>query len=148
MLCLIGDRIRRMPAHSEITAKPLRALEVVWATIMHTVVIRKDIYELTPWVALSLYRAFSAAKQRCYQALLETGSPKATFGWLQAMIEEEQSIFGRDWFPYGVEKNRSSLDALLQFNHEQGLTQRRIAIEELFAESTLREVPLGEGQFL
>jgi 4,5-dihydroxyphthalate decarboxylase len=116
--------------------------------IMHTVVIRKDIYERDPWVALSLYRAFSAAKQRCYQALLETGSPKATFGWLQAMIEEEQSIFGRDWFPYGIEKNRSSLDALLQFNHEQGLLQRRIAIKELFAESTLREVPLGEGQFL
>jgi 4,5-dihydroxyphthalate decarboxylase len=114
--------------------------------IMHTVVIRRDIYESNPWVALSLYRAFCAAKDRCYGLLFETGSPKATFAWLQAMIEEEQAVFGSDWYPYGVETNRPSLEALLQFNHEQGLTPRRLTVEELFAPSTLREVPLGEGQ--
>jgi len=114
--------------------------------IMHTVVIRSDIYERYPWVALSLYRAFCAAKDRCYRLLLETGSPKASFGWLQAIIEEEQAVFGQDWYPYGVEQNRRSLEALLQFNYEQGLTPRRIKIDELFAPSTMRDVPLGEGQ--
>ena len=114
--------------------------------IMHTVVIRRDIYQRYPWVALSLYRAFCAAKDRCYRLLLETGSPKASFGWLQAIIEEEQAVFGQDWYPYGVEQNRRSLEALLQFNYEQGLTPRLIGIDELFAPSTMREVPLGEGQ--
>ena len=95
--------------------------------IMHTVVIRRDIYERHPWVALSLYRAFCAAKDRCYRLLLETGSPKASFGWLQAIIEEEQAVFGQDWYPYGVEQNRRSIEALLQFNYEQGLTPRRSA---------------------
>ena len=55
-------------------------------------------------------------------------------------------MFGTDWYPYGVEPNRSSLEALLQYNHEQGLTPRRIAVDELFAPSTTRVVPLGEGQ--
>jgi 4,5-dihydroxyphthalate decarboxylase len=115
---------------------------------MHTVVIRRDVYEAHPWVALTMYRAFCAAKDRCYRLLMETGSPKATFGWLQAMIEQEQEIFGDDWYPYGVDKNRASLEALLQFNYEQGLTPRRIEIEELFAPSTMREIPLGEGQMV
>ena len=115
--------------------------------IMHTVVIRRDVYDRDPWVAMSLYNAFCAAKDLCCRLLLETGSPKATFGWLQAMIEEEQAVFGKDWFPYGVEPNRSSLEALLQYTHEQGLAPRRIAIDELFAASTLNAIPLGEGQF-
>lgn len=116
--------------------------------IMHTVVIRRDIYDKHPWVALSLFKAFNAAKDLCCRLLQETGSPKATFGWLQAMIEEEQSVFGADWFPYGVAPNRASLEALLQYNFEQGLTPRRIQVEELFAPSTLQAVPLGEGQLV
>jgi len=116
--------------------------------IMHTVVIRRDVYERNPWIALSLYKAFCAAKDRCYRLLLETGSPKASFGWLQAIIEEEQEVFGQDWYPYGVEQNRRSLEALLQFNFEQGLTPRLIGIDELFAPSTMRDIPLGEGQFV
>jgi 4,5-dihydroxyphthalate decarboxylase len=115
--------------------------------IMHTVVIRRDIYDRDPWVAMSLYNAFCAAKDLCCRLLLETGSPKATFGWLQAMIEEEQAVFGKDWFPYGVAPNRPSLEALLQYAHEQGLARRRMAIDELFAPSTLNAIPLGEGQF-
>lgn len=116
--------------------------------IMHTVVIRRDVYDRDPWVAVSLYNAFCAAKGLCCQLLLETGSPKATFGWLQAMIEEEQAVFGKDWYPYGVEPNRPSLEALLQYNYEQGLTPRPIEVEELFAPSTLAAIPLGEGQFV
>lgn len=114
--------------------------------IMHTVVIRRDILERDPWVALSLYKAFCAAKDRCYAMLLEAGSPKASFAWLQPMIEEEQAIIGRDWYPYGIEPNRATLEALLLYAHEHGLTERRLAIEDLFAPSTLRDIPLAEGQ--
>jgi 4,5-dihydroxyphthalate decarboxylase len=114
--------------------------------IMHTVVIRRDIYERDPWVALNLYQALLAAKERCYRLLQETGSPKASFAWLQPLIEEEQAIIGPDWYPYGITPNRASIEALLQYSHEQGLSDRRLAIEELFAPSTLRDIPLSEGQ--
>jgi 4,5-dihydroxyphthalate decarboxylase len=114
--------------------------------IMHTVVIRRDVYEREPWVALSLYKAFCTAKERCYRLLLEAGSPKASFAWLQSMIEEEQAIIGADWYPYGIEVNRPSIGALLQYEFEHGLTERQLEIEELFAPSTLRDIPLSEGQ--
>ena len=67
--------------------------------IMHTVVIRRDIYERDPWVALSLYKALCRAKDYSYRMLEETGSPKASFAWLQPMLEEEQAIIGADWYP-------------------------------------------------
>jgi hypothetical protein len=47
---------------------------------------------------------------------------------------------------YGIEANRPSLEALLQYAHEHGLTDRRLKVEELFAPSTLRDIPLSEGQ--
>jgi len=114
--------------------------------IMHTVVIRRDIYERDPWVALNLYKALCQAKEHCYNLVGETGSPKASFAWLQPMIEEEQAIFGRDWYPYGIGQNRPSIEALLQYSHEQGLSPRRVKLEELFAPSTLHDIPLSEGQ--
>jgi 4,5-dihydroxyphthalate decarboxylase len=114
--------------------------------IMHTVVIRRDIYDRDPWVALSLYKAFLRAKEYSLRLLLETGSPKASFAWLQPMIEEEQKIIGKDWYPYGIEANRPTIEALLQYTHEHGLSDRRLTVEELFAPSTLRDIPLSEGQ--
>jgi 4,5-dihydroxyphthalate decarboxylase len=114
--------------------------------IMHTVVIRRDIYERDPWVAMSLYKALCEAKEHCYRLLLEAGAPKASFAWLQPMIEEEQAIIGRDWYPYGIAQNKPSIEALLQYTHEQGLSARRLTIEDLFAPSTLRDIPLSEGQ--
>ena len=114
--------------------------------IMHTVVIRRDVYERHPWVALNLYEALMAAKERCYRLLLETGSPKASFAWLQPLIEEEQAIIGPDWYPYGIAQNRPTIEALLQYAHEHGLTDRRLALEDLFAPSTLCDIPLSEGQ--
>jgi 4,5-dihydroxyphthalate decarboxylase len=114
--------------------------------IMHTVVIRRDIYDRDPWVAQSLYKALCTAKDHCYALLGEQGSPKVSSAWLQPLLEEEQEIMGEDWFPYGIEKNRPSLEALLQYTHEHGLTSHRVKIEELFAPSTMRDIPLGDGQ--
>jgi len=135
---------RLMPNYAEMEKDYYRRTKIY--PIMHTVVIRRDVYERDPWVALNLYTALCRAKEHCYHLLTETGSPKASFAWLQPMIEEEQTIIGRDWYPYGIEQNRPSIEALLQYTHEQGLTDRRVKLEELFAPSTMRDIPLSEGQ--
>jgi 4,5-dihydroxyphthalate decarboxylase len=115
---------------------------------MHTVVIKRDIYERDPWVALNLYQALCRAKEHCYRSIVDTGSPKASFAWLQPMIEEEQRIIGPDWYPYGIAQNRPTIEALLQYTNEHGLTDRRVQLEELFAPSTMRDIPLSEGQLV
>src|SRR6201994_4685323 len=114
--------------------------------IMHTVVIRRDIYERDPWVALSMYKVLCTAKDRCYHILAEAGSPKVSSAWLQPLLEEERAIIGPDWFPYGIGQNRESIEALLQYANEHGLPARRLKTEELFAPSTMRDIPLGDVQ--
>jgi 4,5-dihydroxyphthalate decarboxylase len=140
-----SPNVRRLfPNYAELEKDYYRRTRIY--PIMHTVVIRREIYDRDPWVALSLYKAFCRAKEHCYRMLLETGSPKASFAWLQPMIEEERDTIGRDWYPYGIEPNRPTLEALLQYTQEHGLTDRRPKVEELFAQSTLRDIPLSEGQ--
>lgn len=142
-----APNVRRLfPNYKEVEQEYYRRTRIY--PIMHTVVIRRDIYDAHPWVALSLYQAFCAAKERCYRLLVESGSAKASLAWLQPALEEEQALFGPDWWSYGVEANRPSLEALLQYSHEQGLTDRRLNVEELFAPSTLPDIPLGEGQLV
>jgi 4,5-dihydroxyphthalate decarboxylase len=135
---------RLLPNYAEAEKDYYRRTKIY--PIMHTVVIRRDIYERDPWVALNMYKALCQSKEHCYHLVAETGSPKASFAWLQPMIEEEQAIIGRDWYPYGIEQNRPTIEALLQYTYEQGLTARRVKLDELFAPSTLRDIPLSEGQ--
>lgn len=135
---------RLFPNYAEMEKDYYRRTKIY--PIMHTIVIRRDVYERDPWVALSLYKALCESKERCYRLLAEGGTPKASFAWLQPMIEEERAIIGPDWFPYGIAQNKASIEALLQYSHEQGLSARRLKIEELFAPSTLRDIPLTESQ--
>jgi 4,5-dihydroxyphthalate decarboxylase len=140
-----SPNVRRLfPNYAEIEKDYYRRTKIY--PIMHTVVIRRELYDRDPWVALSLYKAFCRAKEYSYRLLLETGSPKASFAWLQPMIEEEREIIGHDWYPYGLTQNRPTIEALLQYTQEHGLTDRRPSVEELFAPSTLRDIPLSEGQ--
>jgi 4,5-dihydroxyphthalate decarboxylase len=105
--------------------------------IMHTVVIRRDVYAANPWVAQSLAKAFGSAKARAYASYDQTASLPAMVPWLTAHIEEAKREMGADWWPYGVAANRQVLETFLRYHHEQGLSKRRLAPEELFAKETL-----------
>ena len=105
--------------------------------IMHTVVIRSDVYAANPWVAQSLAKAFGAAKARAYASYDQTAALPAMVPWLTAHIEEAKREMGADWWPYGVAANRQVLETFLRYHHEQGLSQRLLAPEELFAKETL-----------
>jgi 4,5-dihydroxyphthalate decarboxylase len=137
---------RLFPNYGEVEKDYYRRTKIY--PIMHTVVIRREIYDRVPWVALSLYKALCRAKDYSYRMLEDAGSPKASLAWLQPLLEEEQKIIGPDWYPYGIEQNRPTIEALLQYTHEHGLTDRRIKLDELFAPSTMRDIPLSDGQLV
>jgi len=105
--------------------------------IMHTVVIRRDVYAANPWVAQSLAKAFGAAKARAYASYDQTAALPAMVPWLTAHIEEAKREMGADWWPYGLAANRRVLETFLRYHHEQGLSKRRLDPEELFANETL-----------
>lgn len=105
--------------------------------IMHVIVIRQDVFERRPWVAQSLFKAFEQAKEIAYRGLRETTALKYMLPWMVEAVEEAERLMGPDPFAYGLGPNYKTLETFLRYSHEQGLTQRQLAPEELFASTTL-----------
>ena len=105
--------------------------------IMHTVVMRREVYEANRWIAQSLTKAFIEAQRHTYEDLKDTAALKAMLPWLTAHVDETQREFGDDWWPYGLEKNIKTLDTFTRYHHEQGLSPRKLDVHELFAPESL-----------
>ena len=105
--------------------------------IMHTVVIRREIYEKNRWVAQSLYKAFAEAQQETYKDLYETAALKTMLPFLTAHVEETRRVMGDDFWPYGFQKNEKTLETFLRYHFEQGLSKKLLTPKELFAPETL-----------
>jgi 4,5-dihydroxyphthalate decarboxylase len=105
--------------------------------IMHTVVLRREIYARHPWVAQSLCKAFGAAQEIAYTDLAQTAALKVMLPWLPAHLEETRREMGRDFWPYGLPANRETLATFLRYSHEQALSPRLLTPDELFAPETL-----------
>ncbi|HZO36078.1 MAG TPA: hypothetical protein VFB41_04290 [Solirubrobacteraceae bacterium] len=100
--------------------------------IMHTIAIRGDVYDEHPWVAMSLMKAFDEAKRRSLERLIETNTSRIPLPWGSRAAERSKEIFGEDFWPYGIEPNRPTLEAFLQYSFEQGLTTEETRPEDLF----------------
>lgn len=100
--------------------------------IMHLVAIRRELYEQHPWVAESLYSAFVESKARALARMRYGGSLAVMLPWLMSEVEEVDALFGGDAWPYGIEPNRPTLQALVQYMVEQDFIARAMPIEALF----------------
>jgi 4,5-dihydroxyphthalate decarboxylase len=101
----------------------------------HAYIIRGDVYRKYPWLAFNLYKAFVAAKQWAQERLKENIPSGLIFR--DEYYAKTRGIFGDDPFPYGVKANRNMLETIIDYSFEQGLTPKKLKIEELFAPSTL-----------
>lgn len=134
-LFVAGDpRIRRL-------VEDFRAAEeAYWEThrifpIMHTVAIRKDVYDAHPWIGPSLFKAFTEAKNRSVSRALDGNICRFPIPWCFDHAEKSRAMFGDDFWPYGVEVNRTTLDAFVRFCDEQGVSHRPVSVEELYPEN-------------
>lgn len=102
--------------------------------IMHTVAIRRSAYEANPWIARNLFDAFEEARNRAVARMRDMDVSQIALPWIQAAIERETArLFpGGDYWPYGIERNRTTIEAFLRYCHEQGITHRRRAPEDIF----------------
>ena len=130
------DKVQRLfPNYVEMEKDYYRRTRIF--PIMHTVVLRRDVYERNPWVAQSLYKACVASKAKAYELYNQTAAMPSMLPWTVAHVEEARREMGEDWWSYGLAPNRQVLDTFLRYHHEQGLSKRRFAPEELFAKETL-----------
>jgi 4,5-dihydroxyphthalate decarboxylase len=105
--------------------------------IMHTIVLRRDLYERHRWLAVEFYKAFVRAQAIAYENLHHTGVTKTMLPWMSAYNDATRELMGDDFWPYGLEKNRKTLETFLRYHFEQGLSPRLLEPAELFAPETL-----------
>jgi 4,5-dihydroxyphthalate decarboxylase len=105
--------------------------------IMHTVVLKEELAREHPWLPRALYEAFAEAKRLAYQRLADTAVLPYVLPWLVAEVEETRALMGDDPFPYGVRRNRKTVETLAGYSFRQGLAPRLLAVEDLFCESLL-----------
>jgi 4,5-dihydroxyphthalate decarboxylase len=102
--------------------------------INHTLVVRRTLLERHPWIALNLYSAFTAARAQVLRAGATALASHLETGLLG---DDVKRTLAADPMAYGVKATRKVLETIADYVHEQGLTQGRVAIEELFAPSTM-----------
>ena len=107
--------------------------------IMHVVVLRRDAYEEARWIATGLVEAFTEAKRRSIAALTDNTYSHVPLPWVPDQLVE-LNPGGGEWWPYGVEPNRLTLDAFLRYCREQGLAPADLQVDDLFAPETLTAV--------
>lgn len=102
--------------------------------INHAMVIKREAHEKYPWAAVNIYHAFMAAKAEVEKAAQKTVEDYTACGLIDPAAN---AMFRADPKAYGVRASRKVIETIAQFVHEQGLTDRRVAVEELFAPATL-----------
>ena len=105
--------------------------------IMHLVGVRRTLVEQHPWLPGAVFKAFSQAKDKAVDMLADPSASKATLPFLEERVAQARALMSDDFWPYGFEANRKTLEAFLRHHHAQGLSSRLVKPEELFHPGTL-----------
>jgi 4,5-dihydroxyphthalate decarboxylase len=128
----LGSSVRRLfPDYRRVETQYYRKTGIF--PIMHTLVLKRRLYEAHPWLAVSLYTAFCKARDLAQRWLYDTDALPVSLPWLIDEIESTHKLFGPQIWDYSIEGSRATLEALVSYVHEQQLTRRRMKPEELFA---------------
>jgi 4,5-dihydroxyphthalate decarboxylase len=102
--------------------------------INHGMVVRRSLYEQHPWLPLNIFNAYRKAKEQVAAEMRRRAETHVELGLLGPGAAR---ALATDLYPYGVRSNHRTLETLAQYSFEQGLTPRQVALEEVFAPSTL-----------
>jgi 4,5-dihydroxyphthalate decarboxylase len=126
---------RLFPNYREVETKYYQQTGIF--PIMHLIVIKHEIYEKHHWLAYSLYKAFEESKEICAEEMGAQSALKYMLPWMIPELEETRRIMGEDYWPYGFDANRRTLETFIRYNTEQGLVESPFKAENLFAPETI-----------
>ena len=103
--------------------------------IMHVIAFKDEVLKNNPALAAIVVEAFDSAKEACREYYDDPNWSR--FVWGRHLFEEERKAFGDDPWPHGIEENRANLERFIGYSLDQGLMERKLDVEDLFAASTL-----------
>lgn len=101
----------------------------------HTTVVRESILKEHPWIAISLMEAFEESKRIAITRLRKETPGLLVFG--ETYVKEVDDVFGPDPFVYGVKANAKAFDMAQTFSVQQGLTERKQPLEEIYPQEVI-----------
>jgi 4,5-dihydroxyphthalate decarboxylase len=104
--------------------------------ITHTIVMKETVTQREPWIAESLFRAFSEAQQLC-DAYWLADEKHMSMADAVFYLEQHRAVYGTNSWVQGFAANRPVIETFLRYAHEQGYTTRGLSAEELFPAHTL-----------
>jgi 4,5-dihydroxyphthalate decarboxylase len=104
--------------------------------IMHLIGIRRTLVDQHPWLPAAVMKAFEQSKAAALAHLSDTSATKVTLPFIEEQLAAARELMGEDFWPYGLESNRKTLETFLRHHHAQGLSSRLVKPEELFHPST------------
>ena len=110
--------------------------------IMHIVGVRRTLVEQHPWLPAAVLKAFEQAKAVALARLADTSATKVTMPFVEEQLRRTRELMGPDFWSYGVVANRKALETFLHHHYAQGLSSRRVAVEELFHPTTFEAFKL------
>jgi 4,5-dihydroxyphthalate decarboxylase len=105
--------------------------------IMHTLGICRPLAEKHPWLPVAVFKAFERSKAIALSKLGDTSAAKVTLPFVEDQLRAARLMMGDDFWPYGLEPNRSVLTRFLKRHHAEGLSARLLAPEDLFHPASL-----------
>ena len=105
--------------------------------VAHSVAVRADVIADAPWLPEAVFQGYVTAKERALGRLRAMGWAMISLPWLGQEEEATRQLMGDDYWPYGVEQNRTTLEVLLQYSFEQGLLERELTVDEIFHPSAV-----------
>lgn len=126
---------RMWPDHRKVEEDYYRRTKIF--PTMHVMGVRQSLVAANPWLPASILKAFMQAKALCMAELGQIGHLFTSLPFGVSEFDAAKKLMGDDFWSYGYEANRHVLETFTRYHHEQGLSARKVAPEELFAQSTL-----------
>ena len=104
--------------------------------IMHVVGVRQELAAQHPWLPGAVFKAFNQAKAHALEQLADTSATKVTLPFVEEQLKAARETLGADYWAYGVEASRRTLEAFVRHHHAQGLSARLMAVDEIFHPAT------------
>ena len=104
-------------------------------TPVHMIVVSRKLDRERPDLAAKFYAAFEKAKQIAYDDILSDRSGFSVV-YLRERMKEQLAAWSDPW-KYGIKANKTTLDAFIKYNVEQGMIRSAPSYVEIFASGTL-----------
>jgi 4,5-dihydroxyphthalate decarboxylase len=105
--------------------------------IMHAVAIKNSLVAENPWLIEAVFKAYSQSKEMAYAFMVKAAWYKNLLPWIGQEFEETRELMGNNYYSYGIDPNRKTLETLFRYSHQQGLCDRELTVEDLFVPASL-----------